>query len=185
MLMKNKLQFSKGLLMLFLAFSFQTSFAQANEPTNLVATVGVNSVSVAFTTPTTVVGGAITNYEYSLNNGSSWVTPSPAVTASPLLIEGLINCTTYSIKIRAVNATGGGTASATLTVTPQNGQEEGFNWTSRTSAADNKWFGVTYGNGLFVAVAQSGTDNRVMTSPDGITWTSRTSAVNNNWSSVT
>ena len=37
-------------------------------------------------------------------------------------------------------------------------------WTSRTSAADNQWFGVTYGNGLFVAVAASGTGNRVMTS---------------------
>ena len=36
----------------------------------------------------------------------------------------------------------------------------------------NLWTSVTYGNGLFVAVAQSGT-NRVMTSPDGITWTAR------------
>lgn len=36
--------------------------------------------------------------------------------------------------------------------------------------ADNAWLSVTYGNGLFVAVAGSGTGNRVMTSPDGITW---------------
>jgi hypothetical protein len=41
---------------------------------------------------------------------------------------------------------------------------DGFNWTSRTSAADNNWFSVTYGNGLFVAVSYSGTGNRVMTS---------------------
>jgi hypothetical protein len=58
-------------------------------------------------------------------------------------------------------------------------------WTARTSAADNQWFSVTYGNGLFVAVAQSGTGNRVMTSPDGITWTARTSAADNQWYSVT
>ena len=58
-------------------------------------------------------------------------------------------------------------------------------WTSRTSAANNNWRSVTYGNGLFVAVADTGTGNRVMTSPDGITWTSRTSAANNNWRSVT
>ncbi len=38
-------------------------------------------------------------------------------------------------------------------------------WTARTSAADNDWQSVTYGNGLFVAVASSGTGNRVMTSP--------------------
>jgi hypothetical protein len=62
---------------------------------------------------------------------------------------------------------------------------DGITWTSRTSAADNNWYSVTYGNGLFVAVSGSGTGNRVMTSPDGITWTSRTSAADNNWYSVT
>jgi len=41
---------------------------------------------------------------------------------------------------------------------------KGTSWTLRTSAADNNWYGVTYGNGLFVAVAYSGTGNRVMTS---------------------
>ncbi len=58
-------------------------------------------------------------------------------------------------------------------------------WTARTSAADNAWFGVTFGNGLFVAVATSGTGNRVMTSPDGITWTARASAADNDWLGVT
>ncbi|MFM2374746.1 MAG: hypothetical protein RLZZ234_741, partial [Candidatus Parcubacteria bacterium] len=62
---------------------------------------------------------------------------------------------------------------------------DGITWTSRTSAADNTWRSVTYGNGLFVAVAQTGTGNRVMTSTDGITWTSRTSAADNSWYSVT
>lgn len=57
-------------------------------------------------------------------------------------------------------------------------------WTSRTSAADNSWNAVTYGNGLYVAVAGSGVGNRVMTSPDGITWTSRTSAADNVWTGV-
>jgi hypothetical protein len=155
-----------------------------NAPTDVVATAGVSSASIAFTAPTDIGGGSITNYQYSLDNGSTWVTPSPAVTASPLFIEGLVNCTAYSIKIRAVNATGGGTASSTLTVTPTPGQQAGVNWRSRTSAADNQWFSVTYGNGLFVGVAQTGT-NRVMTSPDGITWTSRTSAADNQWQSVT
>ena len=61
----------------------------------------------------------------------------------------------------------------------------GITWTSRTSAADNSWYGVTYGNGTFVAVAITGTGNRVMTSPDGITWTSRAAAAENFWASVT
>ena len=41
---------------------------------------------------------------------------------------------------------------------------DGITWTARTSAAGNQWFGVTYGNGRFVAVAKNGTGNRVMTS---------------------
>jgi hypothetical protein len=61
---------------------------------------------------------------------------------------------------------------------------DGITWTSRTSAADNEWRSVAYGNGLFVAVSISGT-NRVMTSPDGITWTSRTAATDTGWLSVT
>jgi hypothetical protein len=45
---------------------------------------------------------------------------------------------------------------------------DGITWTSRTSAADNAWRSVAYGNGLWVSVAQSGTGNRVMTSGDSI-----------------
>jgi hypothetical protein len=58
-------------------------------------------------------------------------------------------------------------------------------WSSRITPADNAWRSVTYGNGLFVAVAGSGTGNRVMTSPDGITWTSRITPEDNYWRSVT
>ena len=43
---------------------------------------------------------------------------------------------------------------------------------------------MVYGNSLFVAVAQSGTGNRVMTNPDGTTWTIRTSAADKVWQGV-
>lgn len=62
---------------------------------------------------------------------------------------------------------------------------KGTDWTSRISATDNIWRSVTYGNGLFVAVAASGSGDRVMTSPDGINWTLRTTPNDNNWVSVT
>ena len=67
---------------------------------------------------------------------------------------------------------------------------DGIAWTAQAAAtnnnaSDNQWFGVTYGNSLYVAVSRSGTNNRVMTSSNGITWTSRTSASNNNWYDVT
>src|SRR5690606_12150571 len=60
---------------------------------------------------------------------------------------------------------------------------QGFPWTARTAVASS-WNSVTYGNGLFVAVATDGT-NRVMTSPDGINWTARTATQANQWRSVT
>jgi len=41
---------------------------------------------------------------------------------------------------------------------------DGIVWTIRTSAADNQWLAVTFGSGLFVAVSESGSSNRVMTS---------------------
>jgi hypothetical protein len=61
---------------------------------------------------------------------------------------------------------------------------DGINWTFRTSAVNNSWFSVCYGNGLFVTVSADGTGNRVMTSSDGINWASRTSAADNSWVSV-
>jgi len=59
-------------------------------------------------------------------------------------------------------------------------------WQTRSSAPDNSWISVTWAKelGLLVAVASSGTGNRVMTSPDGITWTAQSSAADNSWRSV-
>jgi hypothetical protein len=51
--------------------------------------------------------------------------------------------------------------------------------------ADQQWEAVTYGDGKFVAVASSGSGNRVMTSTNGNYWTSRTSASDSNWQGIT
>jgi hypothetical protein len=61
---------------------------------------------------------------------------------------------------------------------------DGATWTARAAAEANQWMDVTYGNGLFVAVARTGT-NPVMTSPDGINWTARAAAEANQWYGVT
>ncbi|KKN03551.1 hypothetical protein LCGC14_1106650, partial [marine sediment metagenome] len=61
-----------------------------------------------------------------------------------------------------------------------------LHWITRTSPADNNWRSVCWSPelSLFCAVAITGTNNRVMTSPDGINWTTRTSAADINWLSV-
>jgi len=59
-------------------------------------------------------------------------------------------------------------------------------WPLSTTPADNSWMSVTCSLelGLFCAVAETGTGNRVTTSPDGITWTARTTTVANSWFAV-
>ena len=89
----------------------------ASAPTNLVATATNGGVSIVFIAPTSTGGIAITNYQYAIDNGA-WTARSPVATTSPLSLTGLTNGTTYSIKLRAVNAAGGGTESAAVTVVP-------------------------------------------------------------------
>ena len=107
------------------------------------------------------------------------------------------NQETFTLSLTVPN----GTSSATLNFS---GMDNGF-WagvygpviddvTAETTAAapvltgypaDQQWEAVTYGDGKFVAVASSGTGNRVMTSTNGTYWISRTSSSNSNWQGIT
>jgi hypothetical protein len=48
-------------------------------------------------------------------------------------------------------------------------------WTFVSTGISTEWYGVTYGNGLYVACGwdSAGTAQNIVTSPDGITWTGR------------
>lgn len=81
-------------------------------PTSLVATRGNTEISVAFSAPVFNGGLDITNYQYSLNAGTTWTAFSPADIASPVLVTGLNNGTAYTVYLRAVNTLGSGTTSA-------------------------------------------------------------------------
>ena len=59
----------------------------------------------------------------------------------------------------------------------------GITWTQRAMPVSTNWQSVTYGNGLFVAVAYGGAI--AATSPDGITWTQRAMPSSIAWCSVT
>ena len=69
------------------------------------------SATVTFVAPLTG-GRAITSYQYSLNNGTTWVTRSSGTTTSPLVITGLVTKQFYSVRVRAVSSAGAGLASA-------------------------------------------------------------------------
>jgi hypothetical protein len=87
-------------------------------PTELVATPGNRSTSIAFT-PGADNGSSITNYEYKLGS-HSWTALNPADTTTPISITNLFNSFTYAIRLRAINTAGDGKGaqSELINVTP-------------------------------------------------------------------
>ncbi len=84
-------------------------------PTNLSYSPSNGQVVLSFT-PAYDGGSAITNYEYSLDNGNTWTALNPVDVSSPITLTGLSNGVTYPLRIRAVNSAGSGAASAAINV---------------------------------------------------------------------
>ena len=79
-------------------------------PTSLHSTLTGGSDQISFTAGPD--GGlAISNYEYSLDGGTSWIALDPAMTASPVTITGFVPDTSVSVELRADNIAGAGPAS--------------------------------------------------------------------------
>jgi hypothetical protein len=81
---------------------YSTTNATLGAPTSLAATGGLSRVSVAFTEGAKAGVLTIVNYQYSTDGGATYTAFSPAQTASPLVITGLSNGTTYTVKLKAV-----------------------------------------------------------------------------------
>lgn len=101
------------------------SVSSPGAPTITSATSGAGRVFINFTAPANDGGSAITNYQYSTDNGTNWTPLNPVSVVSPIVISGLSNCTAYNVQIRAVNSSGNGTPSATAIATPRSGQTVG------------------------------------------------------------
>ena len=91
-----------------------TPYTTPSAPTSLVATTGSGSVSIAFAVGATG-GKAIGKYQYQIGSGA-WL-DAPVGTTSPVVITGLVNYVTYSIKLRACSDAGGGTGSSPVSAT--------------------------------------------------------------------
>ena len=57
----------------------------------ITALGGDDQVAVDFTAATDPVGAEISNYQYSLDGGWSWLAFNPAITGGPAIISGLTN----------------------------------------------------------------------------------------------
>ena len=81
----------------------------------LSVTVGETTANLSWIAPTDTGGEAITSYEVSSDDGSTWTdTGSTDLTYQ---ITGLAANTEYDFKVRAVNSEGSGTASTPVTET--------------------------------------------------------------------
>jgi hypothetical protein len=96
------------------AYSGTVDMAPASAPT-ITGIFGSNgSLSVEFTAPTSSGGGTILTYLYSIDGGATWLPRASGTTESPLVIVGLINGTSYSVMVLAVNDAGSGTYSSVV-----------------------------------------------------------------------
>lgn len=85
-------------------------------PTIAGITAADGRLTVAFVAPPADGGSPVIGYEYSLDDGGTWL-PSAAA-ASPLVIDGLVNGVDYPVRLRALNAAGPGSASAAVVGRP-------------------------------------------------------------------
>jgi hypothetical protein len=119
---------------------------------------------------------AISNGSFTLRHSNDGVTWSNVTIGS----YGLSGITYANGKFVAV----GGEFSGIDLIANIQVSTDGVNWTRYmpfTNGPAPK--AITYGNGLFVVVANGG-GNRVITSPDAISWTLRNASDNNDWQSV-
>jgi len=89
-------------------------FGAPSAPIIVSATPGNGQATIAFTPPLSNGGSPITGYTATCNPGAFSISGP----ASPLVVTGLANGTTYACSVSATNANGTGPASDTLNVTP-------------------------------------------------------------------
>jgi len=101
--------------------AFYNPLQVPNAPTIGTATntLSGGTVSITFTAPTNVGGGAITGYIATARRTSDGVTVSATGASSPITITGLTNGSAYTITVAAVNSFGPSASSANSnSVTP-------------------------------------------------------------------
>ncbi|NDE85816.1 MAG: fibronectin type III domain-containing protein, partial [Verrucomicrobia bacterium] len=86
-------------------------------PMILSVTPGNGQLTVSFGAPSSDGGSPITDYEYSINGGSSFT--SRLSTSTTFVIGSLMNGSSYNVQVRAVNAAGRGTATSSWAGTPR------------------------------------------------------------------
>jgi titin len=115
-------------------------------------------------------GSAITNYMYSLDGSTNWVTLDPASTTSPIIVQNLTNGQAYPIKLKAINDVGVSLLSNVVPPVTPAGPPTAPTINSETSVRGDKslTLNFTAGNGNGVNIAGYVCS---YSSDSGATWT--------------
>lgn len=123
------------------------------------------------------LGGTSAQSNQILNN----ITPGTVANSKAVILDNSRNIT----NINSISTNKLSISNANLNIEKD---YEGFcnTFTSSTLANSNNWISSCWADtlNLFVAISNTGTNNRIMTSPDGITWTIQTSPADYNWTSI-
>ncbi|MDD2224835.1 MAG: S8 family serine peptidase [Candidatus Shapirobacteria bacterium] len=86
-------------------------------PTNLTGTAGSNQVTLSWDAPVDV-GSTILDYKIEYGIGDSWVTftHESQITVPPTVVNGLTNGINYNFRVSAINQTGVGSTSSSITI---------------------------------------------------------------------
>jgi hypothetical protein len=128
--------------------------AAPGAPTAVTATAGNAATSVTWTAPASPGTSAITGYTVQAFNGATAVgTPlAVAATARSASVSGLVNGTTYTLHVRAVNAVGAGTAGVSNAVVPRApalpGTPTGVTAARGNASATVRWVAPTTGGAV-------------------------------------
>jgi large repetitive protein len=139
-------------------------------PTNLVTTAGSTQIALSWTAPASNGGAAITDYVVQHStNGSTWITFADGTsTATSATITGLVNGTTYTVRVAAINAVGTGSYVTSGSVTPAAtvpGAPTGLSPTAGNAQIALSWTAPASNGGAAI------TDYVVQHSINGSTWT--------------
>jgi hypothetical protein len=113
--------------------------------------VGGNQTLYILYTAGTPGSTDISNYQYSIDNGATFVVLSPAQIRNPLIVSSasLVNGETYSVIIQAINDSGAGTSSNMVSGTPQVNTRRAANLIIELDAGDTNSYpgsGSTWNN---------------------------------------
>jgi len=168
-------------------------------PTSLSVIRGDQRADLSWSAPASNGGAAISDYLVEYNSGSSWTTfTRSASTATTVRVTGLINGTSYSFRVSAINSAGTSTpstASALVLIATVPGAPTSLTTTSGNSRVDLAWsapasnggaaisdYLVEYNSGsgwtTFVRSASTATSVRVTGLTNGTSYSFRVSAVN-------